>query len=60
MKPPKSFTRHEKNVALRKAIDRGDVAMCSELIRLGADLNVRGKFGETPLHRAASRGNVEV
>jgi ankyrin repeat protein len=30
------------------------------LIEFGADVNITGDLGNTPLHHAASRGNTEI
>jgi len=43
-----------------EAVKEGDVATVRRLIESGADVNVAGGDGMTPLHWAAGRGYVEV
>ena len=43
-----------------EAVKEGDVATVRHLIESGADVNVAGGDGMTPLHWAAGRGYVEV
>lgn len=45
---------------LHDAVFWGDVAKVPELLEQGADVNSRDNYGETPLHKAAYRGEIEV
>ena len=38
----------------------GDLELVKFLVSQGADVNAKSRYGETPLHRAASNGCVEV
>lgn len=41
---------------LHSAADKGDDAMLALLLKHGADVNARTRYGETPMHRAAGGG----
>jgi ankyrin repeat protein len=45
---------------LHRAADRGDVAAVQALLAVGADVNVRDYFNQTPLHYAAAAGHKDV
>ncbi|XP_064187229.1 ankyrin repeat domain-containing protein 12-like isoform X1 [Anguilla rostrata] len=53
--------RNERGeTALHMAAIRGDVKQVKELIRLGADVNVKDFAGWTPLHEACNLGHYDV
>lgn len=45
---------------LSKAVDSGDVAKVSNLIKLGVDVNNTDSMGRTVLHYAAAEGNIAI
>ena len=48
------------NTVLLQAAANGDVRMVKELIRAGSNVNVTDNGGDTGLHTAAVRGNIEI
>ena len=53
--------KEDLNKAMFRLIWRGGkVNKIRELIERGADVNVKGQYGVTPLHKAASTGDVKV
>ncbi len=53
-------TSSEGENALHMAISDGNVEIANELITLGINVNPRGDLGRTPLHEAASRGDMAL
>jgi len=50
-----------QNVKLIQAVKDGNIKAVKQHLDAGADVNAKDdKFGFTPLHRAAGRGNKEV
>lgn len=47
-------------VELKQAVRRNDLKSFRRLVAAGADLNLKGTDGATPLHDAAARGNVKI
>lgn len=54
-----TFTRSEKDKALIKAIENGQLDVVKELIKAGANINYANIFG-SPLTKAAERGHLEI
>lgn len=52
--------RVEEGSALTIAASRGDLGIADILVRRGADLEIRGKWGMTPLLHAAAAGAAEL
>lgn len=50
----------EGHSALQYAASKNWQSICIKLVENSADINIADKRGATPLHRAASKGNVEV
>ena len=50
----------KKNKLLFEAVKKGDIEQVKLLISKGADVNVHGKKGGTPLHSAAWKGHKDV
>jgi len=48
------------NKALLNAVEKGEIEAAKQAIADGADVNVKDKFGFTPLHEAAGGGHKEV
>ncbi len=48
------------NEDLFEAVKKGDQKKVAALIKKGVDVNVKGKYGSTPLHFAAKRGRIKV
>uniref|UniRef100_A0A7C1CC40 Ankyrin repeat domain-containing protein n=1 Tax=Thermofilum adornatum TaxID=1365176 RepID=A0A7C1CC40_9CREN len=46
--------------SLIKAVKKGDIEKVKKLIMLGADVNTKTKYGDTPLHIAASKDHVDI
>ena len=44
---------------LLKAAEKGDFARIKELTTKGADVNMKNRYGSTPLHRVAFEGHLE-
>jgi ankyrin repeat protein len=49
-----------KNIELLVASDKGDVEKVKKLLKEGADVNAKGKYGYTPLHKAAFYRYIEI
>jgi ankyrin repeat protein/serine/threonine protein kinase len=49
-----------KNKELLEASEKGDVEKVKELLKEGANINAKNKFGYTPLHVVADRGHIEI
>jgi len=47
----------EKQNELLVAVSNGDVVRVNELLKAGADVNVRGEFGDSALNLAARGGH---
>ncbi|NDY73108.1 hypothetical protein DO021_15610 [Desulfobacter hydrogenophilus] len=45
---------------LSESMKRKDVAKIQDAIQSGADVNVRDKYGFTPLHMASENGHAEI
>ncbi len=56
---PEDIFRDPKAVALAEAARRGDLAAMERLLKEGVDVNVRGKFGITPLFWAMAGNQPE-
>lgn len=50
----------EGHSALQYAASKNWQNICVKLVENSADINISDKRGATPLHRAASKGNIEV
>ena len=50
----------EKDVSLFQAANKGDVESLSQQLNSGADVNVKNRYGMTPLHVAAKFASKEV
>jgi len=48
------------NTALHLAAENDDLEAVAELVKVGADLNIQNKFGDTPLHIAARKKFSEI
>jgi ankyrin repeat protein len=55
-----SWANFEGENALHVAVIRDEIAIARELIGLGIEINARGDLGHTPLHEAASIGNIDM
>ena len=55
-----SWCNFEGENALHVAVIRNDYEIAKELIELGIQINARGDLGHTPLHEAASMGNLNM
>jgi serine/threonine protein kinase len=54
------MTLNRKNEKLLEASEKGDVEKVKKLLKEGANVNAKGKYGWTPLHMAAKNGHIEV
>jgi len=57
---PRTRQQVALDVSLLEAADGGNVADAQQALRAGANANVRGQMGSTPLMRAATAGHVDV
>jgi competence protein ComGC len=55
-----AIARNADDKALAEAVRDADTGMVAALLSGGANVNARSASGLTPLHRAASRGLVEI
>jgi ankyrin repeat protein len=55
---------HSRNLLgdtlLQVAAGQGDIQAVTDLLRAGADLNIRGEYGQTPLLEAVGQRHFEV
>ena len=59
-KPDVNQKDQEGRTPLLLAMQKGNLGVCSTLLRKGADVNVANKDGDTPLHLLAGSGNVDL
>ncbi len=50
----------EEDLLLNAAIENGDVVLVNRLIELGANVDARNSYGETPLYQATRQNTLEV
>lgn len=55
-----AMRKGSENKYLLTAAQYGNAALAKLVIDRGADVNVRGEFGKTPLHFASQRGDAET
>ncbi|MDF2966149.1 MAG: hypothetical protein K0Q51_1537 [Rickettsiaceae bacterium] len=48
------------NIIVSLAGEKASISLYEKLISCGFDINIKDKFGYTPLHHAASRGQTEI
>ena len=46
--------------SIHEAAWEGNIAAVKQHLAAGSDVNLKGKFGETPLHWAAHKGSKEI
>ena len=51
---------HQKNAALLRYSAAGDSEKAKEMLNRGADINVRNKYGDTPLHLAIKKEHLDT
>ncbi|KAI6198254.1 Ankyrin repeat protein [Aphelenchoides fujianensis] len=56
----RSATNNNGQVPLHYACSKNNAKITKLLLENGAEVNVADKYGNTPLHRAASQGHMEV
>lgn len=49
-----------QNSALHIAVQKGYVSICQVLLQHGADVNIRNKYHQTPLHVVSTGRNKEI
>ena len=58
--PPPAPAAQALNDKLWEAVRAGDAAAARQALDAGADVNARFRYGQTPLFKAAERGNAEI
>jgi uncharacterized protein len=48
------------SVDIHQAVIDGNIEVVKQHLAAGSDVNLKGKFGETPLHWAAHKGSKEI
>ena len=48
------------DISIHKAAIDGNIEAVKQHLAAGTDVNLKGKFGETPLHWAAHKGSKEI
>ena len=46
--------------SIHDAAESGNIEAVKQHLAAGSDVNLKGKFGETPLHWAAHKGSKEI
>ena len=57
---PKPPTVKAPDISIHKAAWDGNIEAVKQHLAAGTDVNLKGKFGETPLHWAVHKGSKEI
>jgi len=57
---PEPPTAKAADISIHSAAFEGNIEAVKKHLAAGSDVNLKGKFGETPLHWAAHKGSKEI